>query len=291
MYPIRGVVFLLTTPELLQLVLRFLGTVTVASFISTVLCFAVLWQPHMRFLGWLLGISWFTKFTATILLMFESALPIALIFKRRLKKLGKQLFDRTLQIKLGAAAPMGSTSHEGALAALQQSKPQPCLAPVQPQDHQALTRMVTKHRQDEATAQQGRSLVGAAVSMAVRLLFQPQANESILVRKARDVVTLGITALVPGAALLLPLVVYRDSASEVGDLMARYWEAKGVDDGDAQQLLAQQHMNELRGFGLVVTALSYIPVLNWALSLSNHVAAALYAAHLEAKGARLMKWS
>jgi hypothetical protein len=70
--------------------------------------------------------------------------------------------------------------------------------------------------------------------------------------------------------------------------MSRYWEAKGVADSDAHQLLADAHMNELRGFGLVATGLSYIPVLNWALSLSNHVAAALYAAHLEAKGVPLM---
>jgi hypothetical protein len=71
--------------------------------------------------------------------------------------------------------------------------------------------------------------------------------------------------------------------------MSRYWEAKGIKEPDAHQLLADSHMNELRGFGLVATGLSYIPVLNWALSLSNNVAAALYAAHLEAKGAPLLK--
>jgi hypothetical protein len=39
----------------------------------------------------------------------ESAIPIYIIFDRRLKKLGRQLFDRTLQIKLGVAglAPSG----------------------------------------------------------------------------------------------------------------------------------------------------------------------------------------
>jgi hypothetical protein len=109
------------------------------------------------------------------------------------------------------------------------------------------------------------------------------------VRKGRDVATLGLTALVPGAALLLPLLLYRDSDAEVCGLLARYWEVKGVRDSDAQLLLAQSRMTELRGFGLVAAGLSYVPVLNWGLCLSNHVAAALYASHLEAKGAPLLR--
>jgi hypothetical protein len=97
-----------------------------------------------------------------------------------------------------------------------------------------------------------------------------------------------------------------------------------------QEVVVEQRMSDLRGFGLVVcwlmmdglmgprlllarmlpwswldcsliavhlrllvtaqaTALQYVPVLNWALGLSNHVGAALYAAHLEAKGAPLMR--
>jgi hypothetical protein len=151
--------------------------------------------------------------------------------------------------------------------------------------------MLTQHRQAAAASQQGRSLLGAALNLALQLTVKPQPNESLIIRKARDFATVGLTAFVPGAALLLPLLMYRDSSAEVASLMSRYWEAKGVSDGDAQQLLAEHHMNELRGFGLVATGLSYIPVLNWALALSNHVAAGLYAAHLEAKGAPLLKSS
>lgn len=287
------------------------GIVTAASCVSTLLCFALLWKPHMAVLGRLLGVHWFSKFIASLLLLGESALPIYVIFDHRLKKLGRQLFDRTVQLKLGHAVPAGSSSgsYTDALAAMKQQQggaaggsynstaqavqslwSQPSsLAPLRQEDAQALNRMLTQRRQAEASAQQGRSLLGAALALGVRLLFKPQANEGVLLRKARDFATLGFTALVPGAAVLLPLLVYRDSGAEVGSLMSRYWESKGVADGDAQQLLAEHHMGEMRGFGLVASALSYVPVLNWALSLSNHVAAGLYAAHLEAKGVPLLK--
>jgi hypothetical protein len=72
--------------------------------------------------------------------------------------------------------------------------------------------MLTQHRQATAAEQQGRSLIGAALNLATQLLLKPSANESVLVRKARDFATLGVTALVPGAALLLPLVMYRSVA-------------------------------------------------------------------------------
>lgn len=286
------------------------GIVTAASCVSTLLCFALLWKPHMAVLGRLLGVHWFSKFIASLLLLGESALPIYVIFDHRLKKLGRQLFDRTVQLKLGRAVPAGSsssssTSYTDALAAMKQqggargsydgtaqavqSLRQPSLAPLRQEDAQALNRMLTQRRQAQASAQQGRSLLGAALALGMRLVFKPQANEGVLLRKARDFATLGFTALVPGAAVLLPLLVYRDSGAEVGNLMSRYWESKGVADSDAQQLLAEHHMGEMRGFGLVASALSYVPVLNWGLSLSNHVAAGLYAAHLEAKGGPLLK--
>jgi hypothetical protein len=288
--------------------------VTAASCASTLLCFALLWKPHMAVLGRLLGVHFFSKFITSLLLLGESALPIYVIFDHRLKKLGRQLFDRTVALKLGRAVPAGSssTSYTDALAAMKQqqggaaaaggnsynstaqavtSLRQPSLAPLRHEDAQALNRMLTQHRQAQAREQQGRSLLGAALALGVRLVFKPQANEGVLLRKARDFATVGFTALVPGAAVLLPLLVYRDSGAEVGSLMSRYWEAKGVADGDAQQLLAEHHMGEMRGFGLVASALSYVPVLNWGLSLSNHVAAGLYAAHLEARGAPLLKTS
>lgn len=256
----------------------------------------MLWQPHIAVLGRLLGVNWFTKLITTLLLVGESALPIYLIFDHRLKKLGKQLFDRTLQIKLGtAAAPAGATSHSDALAAVKQSpaavQRTASVAPLPAQDAQVLSRMLTKHRQEQAAAQQKRGLLGAAFALAMRLVFKPSANENFLIRKGRDFVTLGISALIPGAAVLLPFLMYADSSAEVATLMSRYYEHKGVTEADAHDLLAQQHMSEMRGFGLVAAALSYVPVLNWALSLSNHVAAALYAAHMEAKGASLVKMS
>jgi hypothetical protein len=72
------------------------------------LCFTLFWTPHMAIIGRLLGVNWFSKLMTAVLLIGESAFPIYVMFHRRLKKLGKQLFDRTLQLKLGrAAAPAG----------------------------------------------------------------------------------------------------------------------------------------------------------------------------------------
>jgi hypothetical protein len=61
----------------------------------------------MAVIGRLLGVNWFSKLITSLLLIGESAIPIYLVFDRRLKKLGQQLFDRTLQLRLGRAAPAG----------------------------------------------------------------------------------------------------------------------------------------------------------------------------------------
>lgn len=230
-----------------------------------------------------------------MLLLGEAAVPIYFIFHQRLKTLGERLFDKTLALKLGdsvifqhgGGGAAGSTAAGGAQQLW--AGRHPSLPPMQPQDHQALTRMVTMHRQKEEAEHKARNLIMAGVVMGFKLLFKPHINEGVAIRKGRDIATLLFTVLVPGAALLLPAFVYRDSTVEICDLMSRYWEAKGIKEADAQQLLVEHHMGELRGFGLVATGLSYIPVLNWALSLSNHVAAALFAAHVEARGGRLMK--
>jgi hypothetical protein len=70
-------------------------------------------------------------------------------------------------------------------------------------------------RQSEAAAQHQRSLLSAALDLGMKLLVKPQAGEGLLMRKARDLITVVFGVAVPGAALLLPLAVYRDSGAEV----------------------------------------------------------------------------
>lgn len=249
----------------------------------------------MALLGRFLGVNLFSKAVASLLLLGEAAVPIYLIFQHRLEKLGRQLFDTTLQMKLGNVAAGSHLQPVRAAPGGAINPPQlrqPSVSPLHDQDRQVLASMVHKQRQ-QAAAQAQRSLAGsmlsACFSLAVRVLLKPRPNEGWLIRKTRDFATLGTAALVPGAALLLPLAVYRDSGVEVANLMRRYWEVKGVSDPDAQDVLVQQRMGDLRGFGLMATGLSYVPVLNWALDLSNHVAAALYAAHVEKKGGQLLR--
>jgi hypothetical protein len=67
----------------------------------------------MALLGRFLGVNIASRLLATALIVGESALPIYLVFDHRLKKLGRQLFDTTLLLKLGRAAPAGSTQHGG----------------------------------------------------------------------------------------------------------------------------------------------------------------------------------
>jgi hypothetical protein len=80
-------------------------------------------------------------------------------------------------------------------------------------------------RQSEAAAQQQRGLLSAALSLGMRLLVKPQAGDGLLMRKARDLLTVGLGVAVPGAALLLPLAVYRDSGAEVRGQRVCVWTA------------------------------------------------------------------
>lgn len=208
------------------------GIVTAASCGSTFACFVLLWRPHVALLGRLLGVHAFTKLLAALLILAESGLPIVLIFKHRMDRLGERLFDTTLQLKLGAAAaPAGPAGAAGTRAGRCGSS----LAPLPAADREALAAALTKRR--EAAAAAGRvsakrsllgSLLAGAFSLGVRLLLRPRPNEGVLMRKGRDFATLGVAALVPGAALLLPLAVYRDSGAEVASLLSRYLQQKGV---------------------------------------------------------------
>jgi hypothetical protein len=219
----------------------------------------------------LFGINFFSKLVTLLLLLTESALPVYAVFDHRFKRMQRQLFVATLQLKGVQVSPL-------------------CQA-----DAAAITAQLGKQqRQQQAAASNnaaaGKSslAVGAAASLAslaFRILLKPKPNEGLLVRKTRDFVTLGTSLFLP---LLLPLYVCRDSHAEASSLLSGYWHSKGVTAPEAQELVAAARSWELRGFGLVAVGLSYVPVLSWFLGLSNMVGAALYAAALEARGSPLL---
>jgi hypothetical protein len=254
-------------------VLNFLAVVTAASLALTAGWVHLAWQPHLALVARVFGMNFFAKLVTLLLLLTESALPVYAVFDHRFRRMQQQLFVATLQLKGVQVAPM-------------------CQA-----DAAAITAQLAKQQQQQRQqANAGTSgsssksglAVGAAASLAslaVRILLKPKPNEGLLMRKARDFVTLGTSLFLP---LLLPLYVYRDSHAEASSLLSSYWHSKGVTAPEAQELVAGARPWELRGFGLVAVGLSYVPVLSWFLGLTNMVGAALYAAVLEQPGTPLL---
>jgi hypothetical protein len=274
-----------------------------ASLASIVATFALLWRPHMAVLSHLLGTGLLCQLAVSVLLLAESALPIVLFFQHRLDRLAAKLFDTTLQLKLGkaATAPAGGsaaraadsssmTAEQAAQAAALRGGPVAAglIRPLQPSDRAALAALLAARRAARRGTAAPGSLAASAGALLMRLLVQPKAGDGVLMRKARDLATLATGLVIPGAALLLPLAVYRDSGAEMGELLSRWLAAKGVADPDAQEAVVKARQGQLRGFALMATGLTYVPVLSYALALSNHVAAALYVASLEKRGAPLL---
>lgn len=264
-YPLQGIIYLLTAPQLLHVVLKFLVVVTAASLACTLGWLYLAWNWHLAMLARLFGVNLFTRLVTLLVLLSESALPVYLLFEHRFKRMQQQLFRATLQLK-------GVT-----------------VRPLQQADAEVLTGLLAKQRQQqEAAARSKTGLMLAAGSwllhLVMRVLLKPAPKEGLLVRKARDVVTLAVSVLLPP---LLPLMLYRDSHAEASKLLSVYWDQKGVTLPEGQELVASQKAWDLRGFGLVAASLGYVPVANWFLGLSNMVGAALYAATLEQRAAPL----
>lgn len=264
-----GIVLLTSSPQLLRVVLKFLAVVTAASLALTVGWIHLAWQPHLALVARVFGLNLFAKLVTLLLLLTESALPVYAVFDHRFRRMQRQLFTATLRMKGVQVAPM-SQADAAALTA-------------------HLAKQQQQQRQQIAAASGKTGLAaGAAASLASfawRLLLKPQPQEGLLLRKARDMFTLGTSLVLPP---LLPLYAYRDSAAEAASLLASYWHSKGATSAEAQALLADARGWELRGFGLVALGLSYIPLASWALGLSNTVGAALLAADLEARGVPLL---
>jgi hypothetical protein len=271
-YPLQGIAYLTSTPQLLKVVLKFLAVVTAASAALTIAWIHLAWEPHLALVAKLFGINFFSKLVTLLLLLAESALPVYAVFDHRFKRMQRQLFVATLQLKGVQVSPLCQADAAAITAQL---------AKQQQQQQQAAA-------SNNTAAGKSSLAVGAAASLAslaFRILLKPKPNEGLMVRKTRDFVTLGTSLFLP---LLLPLYVYRDSHAEASSLLSGYWHSKGVKAPEAQELVAAARSWELRGFGLVAVGLSYVPVLSWFLGLSNMVGAALYAAALEARGSPLL---
>ena len=74
-----------------------------------------------------------------------------------------------------------------------------------------------------------------------------------------------------------------EASATAAEYLWPYWLAKGASGADALALLTVARAGDTRGFGLAAAVLAYVPVFNWALSLTNVVGAALLAADLEVR--------
>ena len=63
--------------------------------------------------------------------------------------------------------------------------------------------------------------------------------------------------------------------------MAQYLKLRGVSSHSEQQAIADSHKLAYRQFGIAAALLSAIPIASWGFSVSNTVAAALWAADME----------
>lgn len=269
-YPLQGMVYLTSSPQLFSTVFKFILLVTTASAACAAVWMYLFWNLHLGLVSAVVGVNMFSRLVTLVVLLAESAVPVYLLFDRQFEGLQHRLFDATLRLK-------GIT-----------------VEPLQQRDQQTLDALLAKQHKQRREQQQNSSnsitglvsqLGGSALSMATRIILKPQPKEGLLLRKTRDAVTLAATVFVP---FLVPLVAVRDSHAEAANLLSRYWQRKGIPSAEGQQVVAEQLRWELRGFGMVAATLAYIPVLNWFLGLSNTVGAALFAADLERKQAPLL---
>lgn len=273
-YPLQGIMYLSSSPRLLSIIVLFLAKVIAVSAASAAVWAYLAWGVHMNIIGSLFGVGLLSKFVTSMALLVESAFPVYLMFHRQFHSMQYKLFDATLKMK-------GVT-----------------IDPLQPQDRQTLEGLLAQHQKQQVEQQKWQkrksSTISGIVSLlgtrgmdyAVRMLLKPQPREGLVMRKSRDLITLGATVFLP---FLVPLIAVRDSHAEAASLLSRYLEKKGVGTVAGQNLVAEHLQWELRGFGVVAASLAYIPLLNWFLGLSNMVGAALLAADLERRQTPLIQ--
>lgn len=257
-YPLKGIIYMVTTPSLRAIVYHFLILVTSVTVVTAVLLFTFLWNWHMAHISRFFQYTLSARLVATLLLLAESAIPAALVFAQKMESVQEQLFDETLK--------------------LQNIKPAKTSEVEARELREMAVRPPTPHTLKEP------KLLRAAkpLNVVYEALFVPRLGEVFAMTKVREVASRTLGSFLP---FLIPLLAYRDSTWLAADLMKRYWHLKGITDAEMLQALQNKYCWEYRGFGVVAASLIYVPVLNWTLTLTNSVGAALLAARLE-RGAK-----
>lgn len=271
-YPLAGISYLATTPRLLSRVARFLGLTTGVSALAGLAWFRVAWSAHAAFISSIMGVGLLSKAATVVLLFAEAMLPVMLLFGQRLEGLQGKLFDETLKLRGVNVTPLSAADRERMAAFLAKQRTTKKLLPAPP----------ALHLPGPLGALSG--IVNTAVRFAYNVVV-PRPKEGFLVRKARDVITLPIKALVPLSLPVFALVM--DGPAQAASLHQAWLERKGLSSAEEQAAVCQRHRGAYRAFGAVAAGLNYIPVLSWFLSLSNAVGAALWAADVEKKGGAL----
>jgi len=259
--PLNGIVFMATSPPLRNIVLHFLLIVLAVSLTTTVAAFFFLWDFHMHLLSKYFQYVISARIVTTLLLFAEGAIPAALVFSQKFEGVQQQLFDETLKLKGVQPAQISETE-------TRQLKEQACHPPAPPH-----------------TVKEPHWLrLTKPVNFLYSVLFLPKLGETFAISRVREVANRTVGSFLP---FLIPFLAFRDSTFLAADLMKRYWHMKGITDDQVLEALQGKYLWEYRGFGAVAAALNYVPILNWALGLTNSVGAALLAAKLEERGAKL----
>jgi hypothetical protein len=261
LYPLKGIVYMATTPQLRSIVGHFFLLVIAISAATTFLAFMFLWDFHMRFLTKYFQYLISARIVAALLLLLEGALPAALVFAQQTEKIQEQLFDETL--KLQNVQPAKTNELETRQLKEMAVQPPPAPHPIKEPHFMRILK---------------------PLNVIYEILCDPRMSKVVSNPRTREFSSRALGSFVP---FLIPVLAYRDAAFLASDLMKRYWHLKGVSDGEALEALQQKHLWEYRGFGIVACMLTYVPVLSWILNLTNSVGAALFAAKLERSGKQL----
>lgn len=256
--PLKGIALMFSTPSLRQIVLHFLLVVLSVSIATTFAAFLLLWNFHMRLISGYFQYVLTARLVSAALILAEAAIPPAIVFGSRFESVQHQLFDETLKLK--------------------NVRPEKTTQVVNKELNNATTNPDSPlHKVHEPKFMR----LLKPVNTVYQVLFSSRVAQTFGISKTLTTRTLG--SFLP---FLIPILVFRDSAWLAADLMKRYWELKGVTSQEALKILESEHAWEYRGFGMMAAALNYIPILSWALGLTNSVGAALFAARLEERNSK-----
>lgn len=249
---------MVSSPQLRSIVGHFLLLVIAISAVTTFVAFTLFWDFHMHLLTKYFQYVISARIVAVLLLLAEGALPAALVFAQQTEKIQQQLFDETL--KLQNVKPAKTNDLETRQLKELAVRPPPAPHPISEPHFMRILK---------------------PLNVVYGVLSDPRMGKVVSNPRTREFTSRTLGSFVP---FLIPVLAYRDGAFLSSDLMKRYWHLKGVTDNEALEALQQKHLWEYRGFGIVASMLSYVPILSWVLNLTNSVGAGLFAAKLEQCG-------